>query len=56
MSAARAITRTWRVGKYFDGRYVRTSVYREIGKMVDAGLLVESGGVVALPGRPKVDL
>ena len=44
------------LAKHFDGRYVRTSVYREIGKMVDAGLLVESGGVVALPGRPKVDL
>jgi hypothetical protein len=40
------------LAKHFDGRYVRQSVYREIGKMVDAGLLIVSAGVVALPGKP----
>lgn len=38
--------------KHFEGRYARQSVYREVGKMLDAGMLVESAGVVALPGRP----
>lgn len=38
--------------KHFEGRYVRTSVYREIGKMLDTGMLIESAGVLALPGRP----
>lgn len=42
------------LAKHFEGRFVRTSVYREVGKMVDAGLLVESSGVVALPGKPGV--
>lgn len=41
------------IAKHFDGRYVRTSVYREIAKMVGAGTLVESAGVVALPGKPR---
>lgn len=40
------------VAKHFEGRYVRTSVYREISKMLDAGLLIESAGVIATPGRP----
>jgi RecA/RadA recombinase len=40
------------LAKHFDGQYVRTSVYREIAKMVDAGELVEAAGVVALPGKP----
>lgn len=38
--------------KHFDGRYVRQSVYREITKMVEAGLLINVGETVALPGRP----
>ena len=42
------------LAKHFDGRYARGSVYREIGKMVDAGLLIEAAGVVAMPGRPGV--
>lgn len=40
------------LAKHFDGRFVRTSVYREVSKMVDSGLLIESAGVVALPGLP----
>lgn len=38
--------------KHFEGRYSRQSVYREIGKQLDAGMLIESAGVVALPGKP----
>ena len=38
--------------KHFDGRYVRQSVYKEIKKLIDAGMLIESAGVVALPGKP----
>ncbi len=38
-----------------DDRYARQSVYREINKMLDDGLLIESAGVVALPGRPGVN-
>ncbi len=38
--------------KHFEGRYARQSVYREVNKMIDAGLLIESTGIVALPGRP----
>jgi hypothetical protein len=38
--------------KHFEGRYVRQSVYKEINKMLDAGLLVEVAGVIALPGKP----
>lgn len=41
--------------KHFEGRYARQSVYREIGKMVDGGLLIETAGIVALPGRPGVN-
>ncbi len=40
------------LAKHFDGRYVRGSVYREIGKMLDTGMLIEGGGVVALTGLP----
>lgn len=39
--------------KHFEGRYARQSVYREVGKMLDGGLLVEVAGVVALPGKPR---
>jgi len=38
--------------KHFEGRHVRGSVYREIAKMLADGMLIESAGVVALPGRP----
>jgi hypothetical protein len=38
--------------KHFEDQYVRTSVYRELNKMVDAGELIEAAGMVALPGRP----
>ena len=40
--------------KHFEGRYARPSVYREVNKMLDAGLLIECAGAVALPGRPVV--
>jgi putative DNA primase/helicase len=40
------------VAKHFDGRYRSTSVYREINKMLDAGLLIETAGIVALAGGP----
>lgn len=40
------------LAKHFVDRYARGSVYREISKMLDAGLLIESGGIVALPGKP----
>lgn len=38
--------------KHFEGRYARQSVYREITKMVDSGMLIHVGESVALPGRP----
>ena len=41
------------LARHFDGRYVRQSVYREINKMVDGGHLIETAGIVALPGRPR---
>jgi putative DNA primase/helicase len=34
--------------KHFEGRFARGSVYREVDKMVDAGRLLETAGVVAL--------
>lgn len=40
------------LAKHFEGRYARQSVYREINKMLDVGLLIEAVGVVALPGKP----
>jgi putative DNA primase/helicase len=40
------------VARHFDGRYRSTSVYREINKMLDAGLLIETAGIVALAGGP----
>lgn len=40
------------VAKHFEGQYVRTSVYRELAKMIDSGELIEVAGMVALPGRP----
>jgi putative DNA primase/helicase len=39
-----------RLTKHFEGRYVRQSVYREISKMVECGMLIQTGPVVALPG------
>lgn len=41
--------------KHFEGRYVDSSVYREIKKLIRTGVLVESAGVVALPGKPGVN-
>lgn len=38
--------------KHFEGRYARQSVYKEIGKLVEIGVLIESGSLVALPGKP----
>lgn len=40
------------LAKHFADRYPTTSVYRELRKMLEAGLLIEAAGVVALPGRP----
>lgn len=40
------------MAKHFEGRYARQSVYKEAKKMVEAGLLIESAGIVALPGKP----
>ena len=40
------------LAKHFEGRYVRTSIYREIGKLIDEGTLIHVGNVVALPGPP----
>jgi AAA domain len=37
---------------HFKETYARQSVYREINKMLDAGLLIEAAGLVALPGKP----
>ena len=40
--------------KHFEGRYSRGAVYKELSKLADAGLLIRSAGVVALPGKPGV--
>lgn len=40
--------------KHFEGQYVRGSVYREINTMLGAGELIETAGVVSIPGRPGV--
>jgi hypothetical protein len=40
------------LAKHFEDRYRRTSIYREVDKMLQAGLLIESAGVIALPGKP----
>lgn len=37
--------------KHFEGRYPRQSVYRELNKMVDGGMLIEAAGIVAMPGK-----
>lgn len=41
-----------RIKEHFADRYVAGSVYRELNKLLDAGLLIETAGVFALPGRP----
>ena len=41
-----------RIKEHFSNRYVGTSVYRELNKMRDAGLLIETAGIFSLPGRP----
>lgn len=43
------------IAKHFTGRYNPPSVYRELRKMLEAGLLIEAAGVVALPGKPAKD-
>lgn len=40
------------LAKHFEARYARQSVYREIKKMIETGVLIETAGVVALPGYP----
>ncbi len=40
--------------KHFEGRYSRGAVYKEISKLAEAGLLIRSAGVVALPGKPGI--
>nr|WP_259372745.1 helicase RepA family protein [Schlegelella koreensis] len=42
-----------RVVEHFADRYVKSSVYKEIKKMVMDGRLIEAGGIVALPGLPR---
>lgn len=37
--------------KHFEGRYTSGAVYREISKMATDGRLIETAGIVALPGR-----
>lgn len=43
-----------RIANHFAERYTSSAVYREIKKMTGDGRLVESAGIVALPGRPAV--
>ncbi len=43
-----------RIVKHFDGRYTTSAVYRELTKMLSDGMLIASGGVMALPGVPIV--
>lgn len=40
------------LAKHFEDRYSRGAVYKEAKKMLEAGLLIEAAGVVALPGKP----
>ena len=40
--------------KHFDGQYVKASIYREINKMIEAGELIQTAGIIAIPGRPGV--
>ncbi|VWX60032.1 conserved hypothetical protein [Burkholderiales bacterium 8X] len=42
--------------KHFEGRYSRQSVYREISKMIEGGLLIEVAGVITMPGTPGPNL
>lgn len=37
---------------HFDGRYHRSNVYREAARLIEAGVLIESAGILALPGKP----
>ena len=41
-----------RIVAHFDGRYNHSGVYRELKAMVEDGRLIESVGVLALPGKP----
>jgi putative DNA primase/helicase len=43
------------LAKHFDGRYLRTSVYREVDKLVVLGQLLESAGVIALAAKPRIE-
>lgn len=38
--------------KHFEGRYTSSAVYRELRRMVNEGMLNESAGIVAMPGKP----
>lgn len=38
------------LAKHFDGRYISSTVYREVKKMVADGRLIEAAGLVALAG------
>lgn len=40
------------LAKHFENRFDSSSVYREIKKLVTEGQLIETAGVVALPGKP----
>ena len=37
--------------KHFDGRYDKSAVYREVKRMHEVGTLLETAGIVALPGE-----
>jgi len=38
--------------KHFEGQYPRSTMYREIGVLIDGGLLLDTAGILALPGKP----
>lgn len=38
--------------KHFEKQYPRSTMYREISGLIDAGLLLDAAGIVALPGGP----
>lgn len=38
--------------RHFEGRYSRPGVYKEVAKMLETGMLIETAGIVALPGEP----
>lgn len=38
--------------KHFESQYPRSTMYREIGALIDGGLLLDTAGILALPGKP----